>query len=67
MGVILAIECAMERDWKNLWIESDSKLANLAVKSPNIVPWQLKNRWLNCVHLMSNMNCMITHIYREGN
>lgn len=67
MGVILAVECAIDRNWNNLWIESDSKLANLAVKSPNIVPWQLKNRWLNCVHLMSNMNCMITHIYREGN
>jgi hypothetical protein len=51
--VIFAKECAVEKRWTHLWIESDSKLANLKVKSPNIVPWQIKNRWLNCLQIKS--------------
>lgn len=51
MGVILAIECASQRNWTNIWIESDSVLATLAFKSPSIIPWQLKNRWLKCIIL----------------
>lgn len=67
MGVIFVVECAIKKRWTHLWIESDSKLANLTVKSPNIVPWQIKNRWLNCLHLMTGLTCMITHMYSEGN
>lgn len=67
MGIIFAVECAIEKRYTHLWIESDSKLAILAVKSPNIVPWQIKNRWLNCLQLITGINCIITHIYREGN
>jgi len=32
MGVILAMECAYQKNWHNLWIESDSKLVTLAIK-----------------------------------
>lgn len=31
-GVILAIECAHQRNWNNLWIATDSMLASLAIK-----------------------------------
>ena len=65
MAIILAVECVEQRNWRNIWIETDSRLASLAVKSPNLVPWQLKNRWLNCIYMMNVMNCMTTHIYRE--
>lgn len=67
MGIILAVECAFQKNWLNLWIESDSKLVTLAIKSPQIVPWQIKNRWLNCLTLLQSMNFLLTHIYREGN
>jgi ribonuclease HI len=67
MGVILAIECASQRNWTNIWIESDSVLATLAFKSPSIIPWQLKNRWLKCLSKLSTMNFIITHIFRKGN
>jgi len=42
-------------------------LATLVIKSPHIVPWQLKNKWDNCLLMIGNMNLMITHIFREGN
>ncbi|CAJ2650982.1 unnamed protein product [Trifolium pratense] len=67
MGVILAIEHAYAQNWSHLWIESDSKLVSLAFKSPNIIPWKLKNRWLNCIYMTRNMSFIISHIYREGN
>jgi hypothetical protein len=48
MGVILAIECAYNnKNWKHLWVECDSKIVALALKSPQVIPWQLKNRWLS--------------------
>jgi ribonuclease HI len=67
MGAILAIECAFSRNWKHLWLECDSSLVILAFKSPNIIPWQLKNRWLNCITMIKSMIFCISHIYREGN
>lgn len=66
MAVILAVECAHQRNWLNLWIESDSKLVTLAVKSPQIVPWQIKNKWLNCLTLLKSMNFLLSHIFREA-
>jgi len=42
-------------------------LVFLSFKSSKIVPWHLRNRWGNCLHLLSSFNFNITHIYREGN
>jgi len=64
LGVILAIECAHQRNWINLWIETDSMLVTLALKSSHIVPCQLKNIWENCLLLISNIHFLITHIFR---
>ncbi|MCI44208.1 ribonuclease H protein [Trifolium medium] len=55
MGVILATEFGVEKQWNFLWIETDSKLASLAFKSPLIVPWQIKNRWFNCLSKLTTM------------
>jgi ribonuclease HI len=67
LGIILAIECAFDKNWLHLWIESDSQLAILAFKNPNIIPWQLHNRWSNCVLKLSVMNVIVSHVFREGN
>lgn len=67
MGVILAIECAYDKNWQYLWIECDSKLVTLAFMSAHIIPWQMKNRWENCMTKLKSMNFFITHIYRHGN
>jgi len=59
MGVILAIEISYDRIWKQLWIESDSMLAILALKSPNIVLWKLENRWLSYVRKLDSMQFIV--------
>lgn len=54
-------------NWSNLWLETDSMLVFLAFKSSKIVPWSLRNRWDNCLHLLSLFRFNVTHVYREGN
>lgn len=66
-GVLRAIEVAHQKQWTNLWLETDSKLVVMAFDNESIVPWSLSNRWYNCRKLLLNMNFMISHIYREGN
>lgn len=38
-----------------------------AFKSTNKVPRGIRNRWNNCLILLSIMNFVVTHIYREDN
>jgi hypothetical protein len=64
---MIAIETAVNKGWSNLWLESDYMLVFLAFSSARIVPWPLRNRWDNCLLLISNMNFYVSHIYREGN
>lgn len=66
-AAILAIEIPYEKDWHNLWLETDSQLVLLAFKKKTHVSWELRNRWINCLELIKNMNFFVTHIYREGN
>jgi ribonuclease HI len=66
-GVMRAIELSVFHNWPNLWIETDSSLAVLAFKSPTLIPWTIRNRWINCQKLISSMNLLVSHIYREGN
>lgn len=65
--ILRAIEIADQRNWRNLWIETDSALVVLAFKSMSLIPCRLRNRWRNCKGMLDNMNFMVTHIYREGN
>ncbi|RHN79171.1 putative ribonuclease H-like domain-containing protein [Medicago truncatula] len=51
----------------NVWLESDSQLVILAFKSNSVVPWGLRNRWENCIHITHRMRFCASHIYREGN
>jgi ribonuclease HI len=69
IGVMIAIEIAANEGWSHLWLEFDSMLVVLAFSSTRIVPWPLRNRWDNCLMMISNMNLYVSdsHIYREGN
>lgn len=67
VGAMIAIETAHKKVWINFWLECDSSLVMSAFKSPNIVPWKLRNRWENCLHVIKGMNFIYSHIYREGN
>ncbi|PNX87220.1 ribonuclease H [Trifolium pratense] len=65
MVIILAMELAHSFGWFHLWVESDSKLALSAFENSSIVPWDLRNRWSNCLAL--GLNIVSSHIFREGN
>jgi len=63
IGAILAVEIAYQNNWAKLWLETDSKLVVAAFKSnPSVVPWQLRQRWKNCLHLISSMDFCVTHL-----
>lgn len=67
MAVIKAIELAWVRDWKHVWLEVDSSLVINFLRSPHLVPWQLRVEWGNCLHRISQMHFRSSHIFREGN
>ena len=66
-GAMYAIELAAQKGWGHIWLETDSTLVTLAFKNKKIVPCQLRNRWENCIHLISSISFFVTHIYREEN
>jgi ribonuclease HI len=67
-GAMRAVEIAFQKNWKQLWIKSDSAIVVSTFNNPTKqVAWQLRNRWRNVMHMISQMTCVITHIYREGN
>jgi ribonuclease HI len=67
-GAMRALEIAFENNWLNLWLELDSSLVVAAFKNPaKPVAWPLRNRWKNVMSMISQMNCIVTHIFREGN
>ncbi|CAJ2653183.1 unnamed protein product [Trifolium pratense] len=65
MSIIFAMDLAHNKGWSKLWIESDSQVALGAFKDIEVVPWNLRNRWGNCLSL--DLNIYYSHIYREGN
>ncbi|KAK2386846.1 hypothetical protein QL285_060688 [Trifolium repens] len=62
MTLIFAMELANSKGWKYLWLESDSQTALRAFDNVGLVPWDLRNRWSNCLHL--GINLQWSHIYR---
>lgn len=66
-GAMFAIEIAFQKGWTHLWLENDSTLVTLAFQSYKIVPWQIRNRWHNCLHLCNSMSFFVTHVFKEGN
>ncbi|KAK2447629.1 hypothetical protein QL285_006969 [Trifolium repens] len=63
----MAIEIATLKGWPLLWVEPDSIMVTLAFKNATMVPWHLRNRWLNCIELTKKISFIISHIYREDN
>jgi ribonuclease HI len=66
-GAMRAIELAKQYNWNNLWLECDSSLVIKAIKNQSIVPWNLRNRWNNCLITIRSMNFIASHVFREGN
>jgi ribonuclease HI len=67
-GAMRAIELAHQYKLKNIWLESDSLLVVSAFSNRFVqVSSNLRNRWKNTLILLNDMNCIVTHIHREGN
>jgi ribonuclease HI len=66
-GAIKAIEIAYENHWLNFWLETDSVLVVKAFSNLSLIPWSLRNRWMNCLLMTRSMNFFVSHVYREGN
>ncbi|XP_057791142.1 uncharacterized protein LOC131008273 [Salvia miltiorrhiza] len=68
LAVILAIQIAHERNWRFLWVESDSTyIVNLFGSRDYLVPWRFVAAWKKTLGLLRDFNLQVTHIYREGN
>ncbi|RHN51770.1 putative ribonuclease H-like domain-containing protein [Medicago truncatula] len=44
MAAIIAMEIAQSRNFNHLWLETDSQLVYLALKSSSSIPWKLTFR-----------------------
>ncbi|KAK0575954.1 hypothetical protein LWI29_009569 [Acer saccharum] len=67
-ATIFAINIASKRGWHWLWLEIDSMAVFSCFSNPGFLPpLRLRNSWLHCKDLISNMRFVITHTYREGN
>jgi hypothetical protein len=42
-------------------------ILSLPFKNTSIIPWQLKNRWSNCMLNIRDMQDILSHVFREGN
>ncbi|XP_057803244.1 uncharacterized protein LOC131018545 [Salvia miltiorrhiza] len=68
LAVISAIQIADHRNWKYLWIESDSTyIVNLLQTRSLDVPWRFAARWKEVLAILADFNLHVTHIFREGN
>jgi hypothetical protein len=67
IGNKLAYEIAYENHWLNIWLETDSVLVVKAFSNLSLIPWSLRNRWMNCILMTRSMNFFVSHVYREGN
>lgn len=67
VAAFTAIEIAFSKGWLNLWLETDSQLVMLAFKTKALIPCSLRNRWLNCLELLKDMNFFCkSHYIEEG-
>jgi len=56
LGAMRAIELAKQQGWNNLWLKCDSSLVINAITNNSLVPWIVRNRWMNCMLIVNSMN-----------
>jgi len=61
------IELTASKGYLNVWLECDSQLVLQGFGSTSIVPWNLENKWHNCMTMIQNMRFFVSYIYRECN
>ncbi|CAL0323620.1 unnamed protein product [Lupinus luteus] len=66
-AAILVVDLACKKGWNSILSELDSSVTVDLFHGKGIVAWKLRTDWRRCCRLIKNMNCKITHIFREGN
>jgi ribonuclease HI len=68
-GAMRVVELAHQRNYTNLWIETDLALVVLAFKNidKHKVIWSLRNKWKNVQVMLKQLNYIVSHTFREGN
>lgn len=61
-----AMELSLDHGWISLWLETDSMFVLSAFQNSKVVPWDLHNRWNNCILNMRSSRFYVSHIFREG-
>lgn len=62
-----AIEKARAMHFLNICLETDSVKVVTAFNKDVGIPWQLRERWFNCMQYCRSITCSCVHIHREGN
>lgn len=63
-AIILALEDAINKDWRDLWIECDNQVVVQQCKDSNF-PWWCHAKLNNLITKINSVT--FTHIWREGN
>ncbi|WCJ34681.1 hypothetical protein M5689_015975 [Euphorbia peplus] len=67
-AAIMAIYIARDKGWNNLWLECDSSYVVSLFRARSWdVPWSVRSDWIRCLQMLSSMNFVVSHIFREGN
>jgi hypothetical protein len=63
------LELVLENDWKDIWLEGDTKLVEIIMKKRKVRCMEVQNHisHINSILLPEFKNCFVSHIYREGN
>lgn len=64
---MITIKLAVERNWKFLWLETNSKHVVRAFTNVSIDLWHFQNCWSWYVNNTLSTSYLVIHIYREKN
>ncbi|KAK2638050.1 hypothetical protein Ddye_025845 [Dipteronia dyeriana] len=65
-AAVYTIDYTWTFGWRWLWLESDSTFVVDILRSRSRkVPWRWRPAWDRCLGLISKMDFVVTHIYRE--
>jgi len=65
--VMFTTEKAYNQGWNNLWVESDSQVVVMNLNIKGVVSWTISKGRNNCHVVISQMNFICIHKYKEGN
>ncbi|KAL0329269.1 UNVERIFIED_CONTAM: hypothetical protein Sradi_4913600 [Sesamum radiatum] len=61
------LEICRNKGFRNIWIETDAKEIIMFLSSPRQGAWNVQNTLQRIWNIQSQMECRISHIFREDN